>query len=542
MSHLRTRTLLLVVIAIAYESRFTVCSQQGSKYEDKEEVCTLDENGNMVRYKCSKDKTGFVEDEEANHTCSVGHEGPLCMHCCTNYSMAIGSNTCILDSACSNRYLMLLIVFAAAGILLFLFIKVLNMTVSQGAINGLIFYANVVWAYESLFLPDGTRDCGSDERFIRSYQYFFKVFIAWLNLDFGIETCFAEDLDMYEKTWLQYFFPLYILTIALIVVLLCRYSERCTRIFGNNAVPVIATVILLSQAKLLRTVTNVVMPSKIVDDTKLDGDNETISTVVWAFDGCMEYDVSVKHISLFAVATFVLFVLWLPFTLSLLCIQLLRKCSHFHVCCLMNKFMPLFEAYTGPFHPNAHFWVGLLCLVRGILLAINITTHYYDKDSLNSLFLVGTIILLLVVLYSSGKLYKEPIRLRFCSRFNTKVSFLSALEISFLLNLAALGIGGLFTDYLAHKENTCSKFAIFYTSIAIAFLQFIGICVWHIWNEIKSYRSRRRRESYEHIEGADTETVQPQTRSTLTVGTGTFLRNSDRIRESLLTEGSHRSV
>ena len=38
-----------------------------------------------------------------------------------------------------------------------------------------------------------------------------SVFIAWINLDFGIETCFYSGMDTYQKTWLQFAFPLYIL-------------------------------------------------------------------------------------------------------------------------------------------------------------------------------------------------------------------------------------------------------------------------------------------------------------------------------------------
>jgi len=38
----------------------------------------------------------------------------------------------------------------------------------------------------------------------------FSVFIAWLNLDIGIETCFYDEMTAYSKTWLQFVFPVYI--------------------------------------------------------------------------------------------------------------------------------------------------------------------------------------------------------------------------------------------------------------------------------------------------------------------------------------------
>ena len=248
---------------------------------------------------------------------------------------------------------MLLVFFAAAGLLLVFFIKIFNMTVSQGTINGLIFYANVVWAYESFLLP-------------KSYSsfdicYFLKVFLAWLNLDFGIETCFFKGLDLYRKTWLQFVFPLYLWVIAFIIVVLSRCSQSMTKVFGSNSAQVLATLFLLSHDKLLRTVITVTLPSPA---NQLNG----MGNLTWAFDCNLLYCRSVTHGVLFGAAICVLLLLCLPYALILLFIQPLRSCSHFHLCRLVKKLTPLFDAYTGPFNPKSQFWVGLLCLVRGILL------------------------------------------------------------------------------------------------------------------------------------------------------------------------------
>ena len=86
---------------------------------------------------------------------------------------------------------------------------------------------------------------------------FFKFFIAWLNLDFGIEMCFVNNLNAFWKSWLQFFFPLYLWSIAGLMIMLARYSTRLTAFFGNRAVPVLATIFLLSYMKLLRTAVEV---------------------------------------------------------------------------------------------------------------------------------------------------------------------------------------------------------------------------------------------------------------------------------------------
>ena len=82
--------------------------------------------------------------------CAFNRSGILCGACKQGYSTALGSSKCL---QCSNDYLALLLVFGVAGILLVLFIKLLDLTVAHGMINGLIFYANIVWANQSILFP-----------------------------------------------------------------------------------------------------------------------------------------------------------------------------------------------------------------------------------------------------------------------------------------------------------------------------------------------------------------------------------------------------
>ena len=119
-----------------------------------------------------------------------------------NFSRILGSTVC---QYCSNNYLALLLAFCFAGIALVFFIKVLDLTVTIGTVNGLVVYANVIWANQNMvsFIDESPNGIGQ----------FLKVFIAWLNLDLGITTCFFDGLNAYWNTWLQFVFPLYIWTI-----------------------------------------------------------------------------------------------------------------------------------------------------------------------------------------------------------------------------------------------------------------------------------------------------------------------------------------
>ena len=97
----------------------------------------------------------------------------------------------------SNLYLLLLIEFALAGLALVVFLIFCNLTVTEGMINGIVFYANIVHINRSIFFPSTKGNL-------------LTVFIAWLNLDLGIDTCFYEGMDAYAKAWLQFVFPTYI--------------------------------------------------------------------------------------------------------------------------------------------------------------------------------------------------------------------------------------------------------------------------------------------------------------------------------------------
>jgi len=130
---------------------------------------------------------------ESDSQCNYNHAGVLCGGCQPGLSVALGSAQCL---PCNNRYLALLIPFTLAGPVLVGIIKLLDLTISQGTLNGLIFYANIVKASEYIFLPQGKPNP-------------LKLFIAWLNLDLGMETCFFNGLSAYSKTWLQFVFPLY---------------------------------------------------------------------------------------------------------------------------------------------------------------------------------------------------------------------------------------------------------------------------------------------------------------------------------------------
>ena len=398
--------------------------------------------------------------------CAFHHSGTLCGACQPGLSLALGSPQCL--SHCSNGYISLIIAFAAAGLVLVLFIKILDLTVAVGTINGLIFYANIVQAAHSTFFP------ASDTNIL-------TVFIAWLNLDLGIETCFFHGLDGYWKTWLQFVFPFYIWAIILLIIYLSRCSQTVARIFGNNSVPVLATLILLSYAKLFRTIVSALTFTylEFPDSSK---------TAVWSIDGNIQY-LSPKHTPLFLVALGVLLFLWLPFTVFLLFEQCFQRIETYTVRKWMLRLKPFFDAYFGPLRGNHRYWVGVLLVARGILLLVFGPLNSANDPSVN-LLAVNTVIVLLLM-YTNYLPYGRTdmdgrSHFRFWIGSCYKKWYLSLFESSFLCNLSVL------SAITLAKGNQA---AVVYTSVGITFCQFIGIVVYQVYVIIRrSWKERQQGE------------------------------------------------
>ena len=278
--------------------------------------------------------------------CSYNHSGILCGACQPGLSLALGSEQCL---PCSNKYLALLIPFTLAGPVLVGFIKLLDLTVSQGTMNGLIFYVNVIQANRYIFLP------------WRS-THVLSVFIAWLNLDLGVETCFFKELDTYYKTWLQFIFPFYIWSIVGLIIILSKYSIRVSKLMGNNSVPVLATLFLLSHAKLLRIIISALSYTILYTS---EGHK-----AVWSADGNVDY-LSPKHMVLFVVAVVSLLFLWLPYTLVLFLAQWLHMYNCQPIVRFLFKIKPFLDAHYAPLRDKHRYWFGTLHLVRAAILLVS---------------------------------------------------------------------------------------------------------------------------------------------------------------------------
>ena len=342
-----------------------------------------------------------------------------------------------------NICLLLLIPFAVMGVALVFLLLVCKLTVATGTLSGLVFYSNIVGANRTIFLPVESNDP-------------LLVFIAWLNLDFGIETCFYDGMDAYSKTWLQFVFPAYIWLLVVIIIFISHYSQRFANLLGSNPVSVLATLILLSYTKVLRTLIATAYFTHL--------EYPTYNRRVWLYDANIDY-ISGKHIPLFLVAVLVFFFLFLPYTLLLLFGQWLQAISHLRLFSWVNRLKPFIDSYHAPYKPKHRYWLGLLLVLRCALLLVFAFNRQRDP-SINLLaILVGAGILQLWAWVSHG-VYKN-----WC---------LDALEGSFTLNLIILGAA---TYYVNHSGG--NQLAVGYTSVIIALATFIAILAYHIFQQVR---------------------------------------------------------
>ena len=401
---------------------------------------------------CNDNNISFTFNSSSKQ-CLHNRSGILCGQCDVGFSLMLGYNQC---EQCSNDYLALIIPFAVAGIALVVFVTVLNLTVSVGTINGLIFYANVVKMYEHMFFPEHSLN-------------FLSQFISWINLDLGIKTCFYHNMDSCSKMWLQFLFPAYVWVIIIIIIILLRYSSKLVRLVGRQTIPVLATMILLSYTKLIRTVFQVLYSIKI---PCTDVNNNTITLLMWHIDANVQY-VRGCHIPLFLFSLAVLFLLIVPYTFYLLTIPLFEGPLSKYMCCcqkLSTYMKPFFDAYGGPYKDKCRFWTGFLLLVRVILASV----VSLGTEATASLDVLTSLLIVIIFMHYIFKGIYRHFPLGFLEEF-------------FIFNLMFMAyMNAQTSNHHYDSKEQVSNIVL----VSISFAVFCGIIFYHVWDRLIFYHVR----------------------------------------------------
>ena len=357
--------------------------------------------------------------------CLYKRSGTLCGQCQNGYSSVFGSPHC---RVCSNAWLSLLIIFAIAGIMLVIIIFVLNLTITSGNINGIIFYANVISINGTILFPTSN-----------TFRPLF-VFISFLNLDLGIVTCFYDGMDEYAKVWLEYVFPVYLIVIVGVIIIMARYTSWAQRAVQSNGVPVLSTLLFLSYTKLLRNASTSLFYN--VGITHLPSGR---IEQVWAVDANIEY-FGLKFTILFIVSLLIFLLIVIPFTLVMLFTKTFLRFKY------VSYFKPMLDAYQSPFANPFRFWLGYRLLIRAFLFSIS-ALDAQNVLLINSITLSGLAIM-------QG--YFRPFNSFYCNLW----------DLSFLLNLATLFV---VSQYFGEANNIMVTILV-----TVVFATFGALIVYHV--------------------------------------------------------------
>ena len=415
---------------------------------DGEKIILVHENCPLSY--CMTQDTLYLNLLQPDSQCANNRSGILCGQCQGNHSLVLGGSQC---RQCSDIWLLLIPVFMAAGLLLILFLTFLNMTVSVGNINGLVFFTNIVQANRYVFFA-------STEH---SLNYFLGIFVAWINLDFGFNVCFYNGMNGYAKMWLQFVFPAYLWLILIVFIILSHYFTSVAKLCRPNIVSVLSTLFFLSYTKLLRTVI------AILSVTYLN--YPTGRKAVWLFDANIEYAKG-KHLPLFLTALLVLICFSIPYTLFLLTAQWMQYYSDFKLFKWIHRVKPIIDAHTGPYKNKYRFWTGLLLLFR-VMLVIVFSTNVTGDPRINTLaIIVATSVLLLLAL--TGGVYKNML--------------INILEWSNYLSLLLLSATTLYILSGTSRNTSPLQQTVTGVYVGLSVLTFLVVTSWHILQETNLIR------------------------------------------------------
>ena len=361
--------------------------------------------------------------------CNGGRTGTLCGSCSDGQSVVFGSSQC---QVCSDEWLITILMYAVLGASLVAVLFILNITVTQGTLYGLIFYANIIQVNASIF-------------FNQSALRPFQVMISLINLDLGLPLCFYHGMDDIAKTGLQFVFPTYLLTLTIIIIVLCHYCLRHSTqnnhwfdkpmyIVGQRAVGVLSTLIYLSYSKVLRTVIDIFTFSTLHFPQG--------SELIWFYDGNIKY-LHGRHIVLFVIAMAMCIVFLLPYTLALTFIPFIeryneqnRLFNYLHK--QTNRIKPMNDAYYAPYKGEWRFWLGARLWLLVFIYSLN---PVYGSDQPSLLLLIHAIVVTVFMLVQSEvKPFGESIQAtdRHCRKIQVSNEFYNWIDLFYLLNYIAL--------------------------------------------------------------------------------------------------------
>ena len=307
------------------------------------------------------DSINYVNRKSLCLLCSDNREGPLCSQCTPGYIVTFGSNQC---EKCSNWWLLTLIVYGLAGPLLVYLLYALNLTLTTGKLNGIIFYSQMLNNTNILLRYYNAVNHG----FVKLIFFCSRGILLLINLSisFNIPLCFYDGMTELWKYGLGLLFPVYLLSIVIGLIIISLYSVRLSNRIANSSIQVLVTVVHLSFSTLLTSLIDVFTPVHIHTNTS------DAPLVVWQNDGTVEYGKG-GHLILMIITGLIVGIILTTYLTVLLAGRPLMKINR-----IREYLRPIYEAIHAPYKPSREFlfsfstiFIALTYLISTIAIDTN---------------------------------------------------------------------------------------------------------------------------------------------------------------------------
>lgn len=389
--------------------------------------------------------------------------GVVCGGCLPGYSVVLGNREC---RKCTNISLLLIPLFGVLGIVLFVAIAFLEVTVEKGWMYSVLFYSNVV-TLSSLTSSLPTR---WNHMYIPAHL---------LSLELGIGICLYDGMEAIDRVFLKLLFPLYLFVLMFIFSLL---SRKFTISSHFSPVKTFVTLGVMSYTSILDTCVEIVTATNL-------------KTVMgewhlrWLSDPNVVYFKDFRHGVLFLFAVVICATYLIPVPVVLLFPRVAFR--------YFKKIGPFFDALWAPFKPRYRWWLGVRLVLRGVLF---FGTSYLPE--------LGNIV--------SGLVLLIMIEIQFAIR-PFKSEWVNILDSVMLGNIFALILGAFFFQNSTEDIGLYYRTAYVSATIFFVYALVFGILVHHFvvkWQLISTIKKRRETHSEEtdhheiHLENIETETEQ----------------------------------
>lgn len=365
--------------------------------------------------------TTVVNMTNVEFFCQGSTTGVLCGKCIEGYSRVFGSDYCFKCS--SNLWLLTILIYIVIGMGIVIFMLCLRISIANGLVSGLVFYANIVEIRNSVLS-------------IGHKSWYIDYVITILNLNtVPTPACFYIGMTAVGKVALNFLFPAYLLGIVIIIIVISRCSITISNVVAHSSVQVLATLLYFIFARLMLNVIDILTPITVIVPHR--------SYKVWLKDGNVVYWDNHGHKLLVILAVVVTVVYLLPF-LAFTTFASMGLRMHW-----VRQIRPFIDAYHGQYRDKWGFWFG----ARLWVIVCSYVSYSFLRGNDPMLMLILNIILL--VSFTFAQLQFRPFRNRWVNLGDSLI----------LLNLIVLLLVSVFSLLMGHVGATGTVATMLVSSI-----------------------------------------------------------------------------